>query len=124
MKDISVIGNDVSHIEIASVNFDQWILTIALRIYDLNQSVKGMVHGIFKGVRGFRCLDEGDMLKFAFPREGERKYVKVISEGGWLSQEIQFGNIVATGQKEYLVATDNECICILACEHPVLVKEL
>lgn len=124
MEDITVIEEDISHIEIASVNFDQWILTVALRAYEKDQSVKGMVHVIFKGVRGFRYLDEGDMLQYPFPDDCTRKYYQAVTQEGWLQQETEFGNTVNSGHTEYLVATANECLCVLAHEQPVVVKDL
>jgi len=124
MDDITAIDGDISHIEIASVNFDQWMFTVALRAYGKDQSVKGMVHVIFKGVRGFRYLDEGDMLNYPFPENCTKKYVQAITQEGWSQQETGFGNIVTSGHTEYLVATDNECLCVLAHEQPVVIKEL
>lgn len=124
MDDITAIEEDISHIEIASVNFDQWMLTVALRAYAIDQSVKGMVHVVFKGVRGFRYLDEGDMLKYPFPSNSTRNYVQAIAQEGWAQQESEFGNIVTSGHTEYLVATENECLCVMAHEQPVVIKEL
>ena len=92
MKDITIIEDSISHIELASVNFDQWMLTLALRAYAKDQTVKGMVHVVFKGVRGFRYLDEGDMLKYPFPRDWNKRYVQLINDEGWSKQETQFGN--------------------------------
>lgn len=106
------------------MNFDQWILTVALRAYSDDQSVKGMVHIIFKRVRGFRHLDEGDMPRYPFPKDCIKKYVQVINEQAWAEQESDYGNIVTTGHAEYLVATQNECLCVFAYEQPVIIKEL
>lgn len=124
MDDITLVEDGISNIEVASVNFDQWILTVALRAYAADQSVKGMVHVIFKGVRGFRYLDEGDMLAYPFPENCTTKYIHVINQKGWSQQETEFGNIVTPGHKEYLVATDHECICILAHQEPVVIKDI
>ena len=124
MEDMATIEEDISHVEIASVNFDQWMLTIALRAYAKDQTVKGMVHLVFKGVRGFRYLDEGDMLQYPFPKFRAKKYVQAVNQEGWLEQEIKFGNIVVPGYREYLVATDVECLSILAHDDPVIIKDL
>ena len=124
MDDETSIEKDISHIEIASINFDQWILTIALRAYESNGNVKGVVYLIFKGVCGFRYLDEGDMLKYPFPDNCTRNYVQTIAKDGWAQQEIDFGNIVTSGHQEYLVATINECVTVLAYEKPIIIKEL
>jgi len=124
MDDENSLDKDISHFEIASINFDQWILTIALRAYAQNDNVKGMVHLIFKRTRGFRYLDEGDMLKYPFPDNCTRNYVNRINQNGWAQQENDFGNIVTSDHQEYLVATDNECITVLAYEKPLIIKEL
>lgn len=118
------VEQEISSIELASVNFDQWILTVVLRAYASDQSVKGMVHVIFKGVRGFRHLDEGDMLQYPFPQSSTRRYVHQIGKRGWSQQESEFGNIVLSGHKEYLIATSNECICVLAHDAPTILKDL
>jgi hypothetical protein len=53
-------GEDVSHVEIAFVNYDQWILTIGIRHYGKeDERVVGMSHVIFDKPGGFRVLDEG-----------------------------------------------------------------
>ncbi len=124
MGDGTSIEKDISHIEIASINFDQWILTIALRAYGSNGNVKGMVHLIFKSARGFRYLDEGDMIKYPFPDDCTRNYVQTIAKDGWAQQENDFGNIVTSGHQEYLIATINECVTVLAYEKPIIIKEL
>jgi len=124
MDDLTTIEEDISFVEIAFVNFDQWMLTIALRAYTKDQTVKGMVHLVFKGVRGFRYLDEGDMLQYPFPKNCTKNYFQEINHKGWSEQEIKFGNIVTPGHFEYLVATDNECISVLAYDDPVVIKEL
>ena len=124
MNTIKQIADNISHIEMASVNFDQWILTIAIRAYSSDQSVLGMVHVIFKGVRGFRYLDEGDMLKYPFPNNSTRNYVQLIKKDGWSNQESEYGNIVTEGHNEYLISTINECMCVLSSEEPKIIKEL
>ncbi len=120
-KDMQV-EEEISHIELASLNFDQWILTVALRAYSKDQSVHGMVHVIFKEARGFRYLNEGDMLMYPFPEDCVRKYVQLIEGNGWSKQEEKFGNMVTIDHQEYLVATINECLSVLSFGKPIVVK--
>ena len=54
----------VNATELASLYFDQWILTVSLRTYSSKGEVNGMVALVFTEVRGFRYLDEGDMLNY------------------------------------------------------------
>ena len=124
MDALNQLENDISHIELASIIFDQWILTIALRAYSKDQSVLGMVHVIFRGVRGFRYLDEGDMLKYSFPKNSIRNYVQLVKKGGWSSQEFEYGNIVSEDHNEYLISTINECVCVFSTVKPEIIKEL
>jgi hypothetical protein len=57
--------DEVSYVEIAMVNFDQWILAIGIRFYSKeNTNVLGMNHVVFENPEGFRVLDEGAMLSF------------------------------------------------------------
>ena len=39
-------------------------------------------------------------------------------------QEFSYGNLPYSGGQEYLIATKNECLCIMAGEEPVVVKFL
>lgn len=112
---------DVSHVEIASVNFDQWTLTVALRAYaKADQSVLGMIHVVFDQVEGFRLLDEGAMLRFPWKRlSDDGAFVHRIPEGGWLDLERDAGNILpAAGAAEYLIVTQNECVSVIAYAEP------
>jgi glycosidase len=117
------IDAGVTHIEVAFANFDQWTLTVGVRAYK-EQSVMGMVHVLFRGVRGFRYLDEGDMLQYRFPRDCTKNYVQEIVDAYWSQQESNYGNIVSDGHKEYLITGGNECICVLSGSEPVVVKDL
>ena len=78
----------------------------------------------FPDVRGFRCLDEGDLITYWESeqfRTGHCLY-KVI-EGGWLENEVK-GILSVTssvgGCVEYLVATNDYCVCILANDEPLV----
>ena len=115
----------VDSIELAALNYDQWIVTVALRAYAAGDVV-GMVHLTFTAVAGFRCLDEGDMLSFPWPENATRWYVHRLSGSGWLNQEQSLGNTTMGDDTwdEYLVATGNECVSIIAQCDPVITKEL
>ena len=113
-----VVEDGVSHIELAAVNFDQWNLNVSIRKYN-NQSVVGMALLSFPWVRGFRFLDEGDLMRFPFSQG--QKYYEEVTADGWYQQEVEFGNmIVSGGTREFVVATNNECLCVLCPEEPIL----
>jgi len=118
------IKNDwVSHVEIASVNFDQWVLTVALRAYEKNtQKVGGMIHVIFEEVEGFRVLDEGKMLSYPWQLlKPDEHFVHCVPNQGWLDLESNADNMVLSDEaKEYVIVTGNECVSVIAYAPPVI----
>lgn len=115
------ISKDVSHVEVAAVNYDQWILTVALRLYSTSdQTVSGMVHVIFDEPEGFRVLHEDAMLRFPWPKPSEsRSFVHKVGSGGWLEMEQKAGNIhLPDGASEYIIVTNNECVSVIAYADP------
>ena len=111
----------VSHIELASMNFDQFILTVALREYDNSQSVCGMVHVKFTAVIGFKMLDEGNFLSYPFPENCANYYCHKINKNGWWAQEKSSKNLSTVKANEYLIATQNECVCVLDSGEPLII---
>ena len=120
-----VASDWVSHLEVASVNYDQWILTVALRAYEKpEQRVGAMIHVIFERAEGFRMLDEGKMLNYPWKElKPDEYFVHEVPKGGWLDLESGAGNMyLSDGAKEYVVATMNECVSVIAWEPPVVPK--
>ena len=116
-------NEDISQIEVAFVNFDQWILTIGIRLYEKNShKVLGMNHVVFENVEGFRVLDEGAMLSFPWEEFSKSKsFVQRVNSGGWLEMENKNGNMnLPKTAKEYIVATLSECISVIAYKDPKL----
>jgi len=117
---LTTVENGVTAIELASIEFDQWILSISIRKH-CGDDVIGMAKIIFSQPEGFRYLDEGDTIKCPFPREKGLHYLYEIEAGGWLDQEIQYGNsTLLSDHREYRIATPNECICVISAEEPTL----
>lgn len=124
------ISPDVSYVELAGINYDQWILTIAVRIYGKAKvqtgqaEVIGMSHVIFENVEGFRMLDEGSMLMFPFTSlDSSTHFVHRIDNGGWLELESRAGNMhLNDSAKEFLVVAEDECVSIIAYEDPKHVR--
>jgi len=122
MTTIARIEKGISHIELGHLSFDQWNLALSIRKYS-GDEVVGMAKLVFPGVRGFRYLDEGDMLQYPYPEGAHLNYFSEVKAGGWLLQEAAFGNITTPeGCKEYLISTDNECVCVLSHENPILLR--
>ena len=119
-----VLSDNVSHAEVASVNFDQWILTVGMRAYKKpNDSVAGMFHIIFTNIVGFRVLDEGQMLNFPWKKLSEsQSFVHRIDGDGWAEIEISARNmILQKSAVEYVIITSNECVSVIAHEPPKLI---
>lgn len=116
--------DNVSHVEIASVHFDQWILTIGVRYYGgKDDDIIGMAHVVFDQPEGFRMLDEGAMLNFPWQELSEtRAYVHIVYSGGWFDMESNAGNLhLPDTAKEYIVKTSNECVSVIAYSEPKLI---
>ena len=117
-----VTTDNVSHLELAFVNFDQWLLIVALRVYtNPHQRVEGMIHVIFENIVGFRVLDEGQMLNFPWKSlDSNDHFVHEVPHGGWMEIESKSNNICLSGDpKEYVIITSNECVSVIAYDPPV-----
>jgi hypothetical protein len=116
----TAVEEGVSALELASLEFDQWILSISIRKY-FGEEVVGMAKIVFSRPEGFRYLDEGDMLRYPFPREKGLHYLHEIEGGGWLAQELQYGNSTLLKEhREFLIATPSECVCVISPDEPIL----
>ncbi|HYR27352.1 MAG TPA: hypothetical protein VEU30_02735 [Thermoanaerobaculia bacterium] len=76
----------------------------------------------FTGPRGFRLLDEGDLLPYWEAGVFAGGYhLFEITAGGWRAQETQLGMLPvsdALDSNEYFVATTNTCLNVLAASPP------
>lgn len=121
-------SDEVSHVEIASVNYDQWILTVAIRLYNKpDQNVIEMVHVVFEKPIGFRLLDESDMLNFPWTAlTKSQSFVHQIDADGWYDMETRAKNFLPKydNLKEYVVKTDNECVSVIAYSNPICIPQL
>ena len=120
------VGDEISHVELAAVNYDQWILTVAVRIYGGSkekvggETVVGMSHVVFEEVEGFRVLDEGAMLMFPWNTlDTERAFVHRVPQGGWHTAEVNSGNmILQKSAKEYVIVLSDDCVSVIAYGDP------
>ena len=79
----------------------------------------------FEAPRGFRYLDEGDLLRYwqskAFAN-GHHLYK--VSSGGWFDQERQLPGMVSTSDavgtyREWFICTTNGCLNVLSAIEPL-----
>lgn len=78
----------------------------------------------FERVKGFRVLDEGDLLEFwptcSWSSGG---WLWEVHEGGWFDFESTrpgFIYMKYEGASEYLVTGENECVSVISYDHPVI----
>lgn len=77
---------------------------------------------LFTDSIGFRLLDEGDLLEFWLDEEyNSDGWVYEVKSGGWLDMESARPGFLSAnrkGLKEYLVASENDCVSVLAFNDP------
>ncbi len=84
---------------------------------------------VFIDCRGYRYLDEGDLLRYWETDKFKEHYIYEILSGGWISGEVIDPGVLNISQecgsnlKEWFIVTTNGCINVLAINEP-LVREL
>ena len=81
---------------------------------------------VFKSIKGFRYLDEGDLLPYrsstAF--DNSNHLVHEIKQGGWAEQELKDGMLNTTaafGQaREWLIVSSNGCLNLISIVEPLI----
>lgn len=80
----------------------------------------------FEVARGFRYLDEGDLLAYwqseAFAQD---HCLFEILSGGWLDQELQHAGMLTTTEavgtfREWFICTSNGCMNVLSADEPLV----
>ncbi len=114
------LSDEVTHVELAAVSYDQWILTVAVRKYGSEETVIGMSHVAFEEVEGFRVLNESAMLMFPWTKlDSGRSFVHRVPDGGWYSSEVSAGNMhLPESVSEYVIVTNDECVSVIAYKNP------
>jgi hypothetical protein len=84
-----------------------------------------MIQFTFDGPRGFRLLDEGDLIRYWESRKFEPGYhLFELTAGGWREQETTLPGMLsvsdAIGAREWFVATTNQCMNVLAADPPTV----
>jgi hypothetical protein len=114
--DFPILTNDLP--EIVNINYDLWTLRITL----LFEKIDRPIYVTFKRIRGFRVLDEGNLLEFWNPAVRIPGWIWLVENGGWFDLEKKRGGFVESNHdnellKEYLITGINDCISIFStCE--------
>lgn len=89
-------------------------------IITLDADVSGkMLRVIFDTVRGFRCLDESDLLDFWADKFIQANWFFEITAGGWFDQETKReGFMYWNSDREFLICGVDYCVSVLASEPP------
>jgi hypothetical protein len=124
-----VDGSEVeaNHDDIVELSLGPSGLRIVIASYGRDDDDR-FLEVLFYGARGFRYLDEGDLL--AYWRSGvfaPRKHsVFEITGGGWIEQERTQGMLDTTdavgGFREWVIVTSNGCLNIISKIPPTLRK--
>src|SRR5262245_40647020 len=119
-------------LRVSAIESDMTVMPELARIvYDAGSlSISAFVAGApvatvrFESVKGFRVLDEGDLLEFwptcSWPNGG---WLWVVHEGGWFDFESTrpgFLYMKYKGASEYLVTGENECVSVISYDCPVV----
>lgn len=81
---------------------------------------------VFKSARGFRYLDEGDLLPYwasgAF--DNSSHLVHEIKQGGWAEQEQSSGMLGTTAAfsrpREWIIVSSNGCLNVVSTVEPLV----
>ncbi|HTQ99940.1 MAG TPA: hypothetical protein VMH83_08115 [Candidatus Acidoferrum sp.] len=102
--------------EIVHVDYDLWVLRLTLRF----ASMKEPFYLQFFNTRGFRVLDEGDLLEFWKPENRLAGVAWEIESGGWLDLEKTRSGFLSAlhPAREFLVVGANECVSVIGTSIP------
>ena len=79
---------------------------------------------VFEQPRGFKCLDEGDMVNYWENKQLVDNWLFEIISGGWLDQEDNAGGFCskALGFREFLITGVDDCVSILSNREPIIIS--
>ncbi|PJJ59073.1 hypothetical protein [Hymenobacter chitinivorans] len=79
---------------------------------------------VFDNPRGFKCLDEGDMINYWENPLLVDNWLFEILSGGWLDMEDSAGGFSskALGFREFLITGMDDCISVLSQQEPRFVQ--
>jgi|SRR5882672_5114541 len=117
LKPVSVDGVASTGTEVIAVGFDIRVLRVTVEF----RPTRDWVYIDFSFPRGFRVLDEGDLVEYWRAPHAQESFLFEVESGGWLDLEAQRSGFVSTQRKdvtEYLVAGEEACVSVLAIERP------
>jgi hypothetical protein len=103
-------------------------LRIIVRTNGANDSDDVWFEYFFDRARGFRVLDEGDLIPFWRSQSYKPAYaLHRVDSGGWLEQEKMSGNLTTTlavfdNVKEWLITSGMDCVNVISANAPQIRK--
>jgi len=112
--------------DLCEVTFSSLVLRALIQLSKNDDDEDRFLEIVFKGPRGFRYLDEGDLLPYwrsnAF--DNSSHLVHEVKCGGWTEQEEQNGMLNVTAAigscREWLVVSSNGCLSVIATTEPFI----
>ena len=101
-------------------------LRIVVTAIDEISKKRTLIEILFEEIRGFRVLDEGDLIPYWQSKVFEPGYYLFeIMSGGWLEQEKQFPGMLAITEavgdsREWFICTEYNCVNVLSVNPPLI----
>ena len=104
--------------EVTEIRYDLSVLRVTLDF----ASGDDPVCVEFRGVRGFRVLDEGDLLEFWDPETRPAGWIWKVHGGGWRDLETSRSGFLSGDRDyaEFLVLGNDDCVSVFAEAEPSL----
>ena len=106
--------------EIVGLNYDGGVLKVTVTFHPTG----GIAQAVFGSVRGFRLLDESDLLEFWAREERPGGWIWRVTEGGWFDLESLRGGFITgmtEGYLEFLLIGQSDCVSVIAGAAPEIV---
>lgn len=117
---------DLRNSDLCDVTFSLMVLRAVVHLGEDENHQDRLLEIVFKYPRGFRYLDEGDLLPYwrsgAF--DNSQHLVHEIKRGGWGEQEKQNGMLNVTAavglHREWLIVSNNGCLNVTSTVEPII----
>ena len=117
---------DLKHSNLSELSLGSSGLRVAVWFGKDEDENDRFVEIVFTAPRGFRYLDEGDLLQYwssgAF--DTSRHLVFEIKRGGWAEQEERSGMLNVTAAmgtfREWLITSSNACLNVISAVEPLV----
>ena len=117
---------DIKNTDLCDVSLGHSGLRVAVSLGEDQQGNERFVEIVFTAPRGFRYLDEGDLLPYWSSRAFDTSLYLVfeIRSGGWAEQEEQSGMLNVTAAvgtyREWFIASSSACLNVISAVEPLV----